>query len=221
MTSIEWLIEKLGWNNRSDAINRIVDEAKEMHRFEIEEAFKHGKLPPFLGQVQTAKEYYQETFGSKGTDTKDVVLGYISLDAQILNSQLSQQDTEKEMFELEQQLDIPSHMRWHNREEPKQETTLEEAAESLFPDSSIQKRIFIKGAKWQEKHSKSLSDKWKEYQDWLNEPPEISDEEIEKCAEEYYSYDELYDGLKGMIISAKKGAWFDAIKWYREQLKNK
>jgi len=31
----------------------------------------------------------------------------------------------------------------------KQET-LEEAAESLFPDSSIQKRIFIKGAKWQQ-----------------------------------------------------------------------
>jgi len=31
---------------------------------------------------------------------------------------------------------------------PKQET-LEEVAESLFPDSSIQKRIFIKGAKWQ------------------------------------------------------------------------
>jgi hypothetical protein len=33
------------------------------------------------------------------------------------------------------------------KEESKQET-LEEAAESLFPDSSIQKRIFIKGAKW-------------------------------------------------------------------------
>ncbi|CAB4174994.1 hypothetical protein UFOVP1247_64 [uncultured Caudovirales phage] len=28
--------------------------------------------------------------------------------------------------------------------------TLEEAAERLFPDSSIQKRIFIWGAKWQQ-----------------------------------------------------------------------
>jgi len=34
-------------------------------------------------------------------------------------------------------------------EESKQET-LEEAAERLFPDSSIQRRIFKKGAKWQE-----------------------------------------------------------------------
>jgi len=50
---------------------------------------------------------------------------------------------------------------------------------------------------------------------------EISDEEIEEGADEYYPCDELDDGLKGMIISAKKGAWFDAIKWYREQLKNK
>ena len=51
---------------------------------------------------------------------------------------------------------------------------------------------------------------------------EISDEEIEKGADKFYPYDELLDdGLIGMIISAKKGAWFDAIKWYREQIKNK
>ena len=50
----------------------------------------------------------------------------------------------------------------------------------------------------------------------------ISDEDIEKGANECYPYDELLDdGLKGMIISAKKGAWFDAIKWYREQLKQR
>jgi hypothetical protein len=30
------------------------------------------------------------------------------------------QDLEKEMFELEQELDIPSHLRWHNSK-PKQE----------------------------------------------------------------------------------------------------
>jgi hypothetical protein len=44
------------------------------------------------------------------------------------------QDLEKEMFELEQELDIPSSMRWHNSK-PKQET-LEEAAEKLAPNSS-------------------------------------------------------------------------------------
>jgi len=41
------------------------------------------------------------------------------------------QDLEKEMFELEEQLDIPSHLRWHNSK-PKQETTFEEAKAKLF-----------------------------------------------------------------------------------------
>jgi hypothetical protein len=69
---------------------------------------------------------------------------------------------------------------------------------------------------------KTTSDKWKEYQDWLNELPEISDEEIEKAAEEKYPYNELRDGdFKGMLISAKKNAWVDAIKWYSEKLKTK
>ena len=51
---------------------------------------------------------------------------------------------------------------------------------------------------------------------------EISDEEIEKGAEEKYPYNELRDGeFKGMLISAKKNAWIDAIRWYREQLKQR
>ena len=33
--------------------------------------------------------------------------------------------------------------------------TIEEAAEKLFPDSSVQKRIFIKGAKWQQEQNKN------------------------------------------------------------------
>jgi len=60
MTSIEWLIEKLGWNNRSDAINRIVDEAKEMHKKEIIDAYYLGDY----SDTRIAEKYYQETFKS-------------------------------------------------------------------------------------------------------------------------------------------------------------
>ena len=56
----------------------------------------------------------------------------------------------------------------------------------------------------------------------ISSQTEISDEEIEKQAEKYYSYDELRDGeFMGTIIASKIDAWVDAIKWYREQLKNK
>ena len=49
--------------------------------------------------------------------------------------------------------------------------------------------------------SQTTSDKWKEYQDWLNEVPEISDEEIEKAfidaSERLSEYKEgLIDGAK-------------------------
>ena len=65
-------------------------------------------------------------------------------------------DLEKEMFELEQELDIPSHLRWYNSK-TKQET-LEEAAEKLYPKAKSQvidfanelrKEGFLKGVKWQ------------------------------------------------------------------------
>ena len=59
----------------------------------------------------------------------------------------------------------------------------------------------------------TLSDKYQEYKDWLNEIPEISDEEIEKAAIEYY---ESPVGNLDREIGFRY-----ACKWYREQLKTK
>jgi hypothetical protein len=91
-------------------------------------------------------------------------------------------DLEKEMFELEQELDIPSSMRWHNSK-PKQEIkledifndekkqgvkdlidahkqeTLEEVAERIAYDSTEANKgfhsikMFIKGAKWMQERT--------------------------------------------------------------------
>ena len=55
--------------------------------------------------------------------------------------------------------------------------------------------------------TQTTSDKWKEYQDWLNEPPEISDEEIEKEIKSRYETPHYNSGF------------MDCAKWYREQLK--
>jgi hypothetical protein len=72
----------------------------------------------------------------------------------IIPKEKPKQDLEKEMFELEQELDIPSFMRWHNSK-PKQET-LEEAVENYTKDGTkhyMEKTNvelgFIAGAKWQ------------------------------------------------------------------------
>jgi len=60
--------------------------------------------------------------------------------------------------------------------------------------------------------SQTTSEKWKEYQDWLNEPPEISDEEIEKAARDYDN-SVIYGPP---LLHFEQGAF-----WYREQLKSK
>ena len=62
MTSIEYIIEQLashmiGFNTKAHIINKIIDEAKEMHKQEIIDAATWGTLH------ETADKYYQETFG--------------------------------------------------------------------------------------------------------------------------------------------------------------
>jgi hypothetical protein len=57
------------------------------------------------------------------------------------------------------------------------------------------------------KENDSKKPTWKEYQDWLNEPPEISDEEIlTEATDRYVIEDEIEAFMKG-------------AKWYKEQLK--
>jgi hypothetical protein len=113
-TSIEWLSNKLSVTFNTMYAEEI-KQAKEMHKQEIIDAQSYAVSNANMTNNKgyfDCEQYYQETFVSKGSDAKDV---------------------EKEMFELEQQLDIPSHMRWHNRELPKQETlyTEEQVREAI------------------------------------------------------------------------------------------
>jgi hypothetical protein len=67
-TSIEWFIEHLLGSgllrltkDDHNLYSKLRDEAKEMHKQEILEAFKHGELPPVFVNLN-AEQYYQETF---------------------------------------------------------------------------------------------------------------------------------------------------------------
>ena len=72
------------------------------------------------------------------------------------------QDLEEGLFELEQELDISSHLRWHNSK-PKQET-LEEAFECFKKEYPILKNYNLHhllqvarfGAKWQQEQDKKM-----------------------------------------------------------------
>lgn len=62
------------------------------------------------------------------------------------------------------------------KKEPKQET-IEEAAKKLYPDSAIPRKVFIRGAKWQQERDYELIDRYVDdvmggcnlkFEDWVN-----------------------------------------------------
>jgi hypothetical protein len=59
--------------------------------------------------------------------------------------------------------------------------------------------------------NQTMYERYEEYLKWLNEPTEISDEEIEKAFIFYYG--------KNTVV--KYRIWTLAIDWYKEQLKQK
>jgi hypothetical protein len=80
----------------------------------------------------------------------------------IIPKEKPKQDLEKEMFELEQELDIPSHLRWHNSK-PEQETIEEVAERILFDNTGMLvknhptiKKSMLDLAKWQQQQNKNL-----------------------------------------------------------------
>ena len=72
-TAVEWLIEKIqSYQIEIDMYNRInidvpkymIEQAKEMEKDQICEAWQHSKQQTFLGlgKVLTSEEYYNETY---------------------------------------------------------------------------------------------------------------------------------------------------------------
>jgi len=69
-TAVEWLIHQLtevDVDLRSeDEAEKLLfewfDQAKKLEREQIEDAFKHGKLPHFIEDL-TSAEYYEQTYG--------------------------------------------------------------------------------------------------------------------------------------------------------------
>ena len=135
-TAVEWFVKELF--KKIDYIQvdpKLIEQAIAMEKEQIIDAYTECWMMDGGNgnhKLKEANEYFNETYGG---DRKP------------------KQDLEKEMFDLEQELDIPSSMRWHNSK-PKQET-IEEAAGRLYQkglkdDLSLSFHDGVKfGAKWQ------------------------------------------------------------------------
>jgi hypothetical protein len=70
MTSIEWLIEALENPHKNINWEDTKQQAKEMHKKEIIDAHLDGQSLVSC-KDEYAEQYYQETFVSKGSETKN------------------------------------------------------------------------------------------------------------------------------------------------------
>lgn len=67
MTAINWLIKELNL----EGYDYTIEQAKQMERQQIIDAFKFGEYPPPFFYYN-AEQYYDETYGSKGSDERIV-----------------------------------------------------------------------------------------------------------------------------------------------------
>ena len=86
---------------------------------------------------------------------------------------LKQEAIAEEMFELEQELDIPSDLRWHNSA-PK-ESSLEEALKKYVTTMSLDQSVYIDflqcaefGAKWEREQNSLMPSDLIEFSKWIN-----------------------------------------------------
>ncbi len=64
-TSIEWLQQSMEIHlshEQKMQYEGLYQQAKEMHKAEIEEAYNHRNITTLLGRLLTSENYYNETF---------------------------------------------------------------------------------------------------------------------------------------------------------------
>ena len=63
-TAVEWLVEQLFWSEQMERIERVVQQAKEMEKEQIENAYWEGghDVPTHGRQCE---QYYNETYKSE------------------------------------------------------------------------------------------------------------------------------------------------------------
>ena len=66
-TAVDWLFTTLDnmlelYPSEWEKVSKAVEQAKAMEKEQIEESFKQGALPTFLGMPRTSEQYYNETY---------------------------------------------------------------------------------------------------------------------------------------------------------------
>jgi hypothetical protein len=61
-TAVEWLVEKFDLTSDSPIIKNVVEQAKEMEKEQIIDAYAQGYNNAYFNNPLSKEQYYQETF---------------------------------------------------------------------------------------------------------------------------------------------------------------
>jgi hypothetical protein len=198
-TAVEWLVKIYLQTNKIDSFD--IEQAKEKEKQQIMDAYNNG-------DNRSADLYYNETYGSKGSDDHIVDT----------NEMVDQVPDVRKMVEDDNYLTpvdwLMDRIKWIHRET--YDYLIKEGQYDVA--KRTENAILDKANEIQSSQTEISDEEWKKIVKEINKQPmifvpnEISDEEIEKEAEKY-----PYGGREG----SKRMTFMDACKWYREQLKKK
>jgi hypothetical protein len=141
MTSIEWLIEEIlskGFFKESVTLTNIDHlqyKAEEIHKEEIKNAWDNRNKDVIKSDGKTSEQYYQETFVSKGSATKEE----------------SKQETLEEAANIDFSLFKKGVFKWQQEQQlPQQEISDKKILDVAYDKYVIEDEIeaFIQGANW-------------------------------------------------------------------------
>jgi len=198
-TAVEWLVKIYLQTNKIDSFD--IEQAKEKEKQQIMDAYNNG-------DNRSADLYYNETYGSKGSDDHIVDT----------NEMVDHVPDVRKMVEDDNYLTpvdwLMDRIKWIHRET--YDYLIKEGQYDVA--KRTENAILDKANEIQSSQTEISDEEWKKIVKEINKQPmifvpnEISDEEIEKEAEKY-----PYGGREG----SKRMTFMDACKWYREQLKKK
>jgi ribosomal protein L32 len=245
MTSIEWAFEQIEGESdiQRDVLSNILEIkisvsnfleikriAKEMHKQEIINTVLD--VGSFMSREE-AEQYYNENYGSKGSDDhisdiskmvkKGTLKKRMDKDAWFVVFQSNAYNENDMAYDLlkSQEIDIDMYDVYKDGDEVTFELVNKKWAKITpflypFENTSSQTEICISCDEQKETHKICMDCIGKMIKE---NQTEISDEEIEKGAENAWSDYEYEEG--NLYSTTFKGGWKLAIKWYREQLKSK
>jgi hypothetical protein len=208
MTAVEWLIDRIDISSPFMISEDDIQKAIQMEKQQIIDAWHKGydNQSPMIDEENCGQTYYNETYGSKGSD--ETLKDYHIVDT----NEMVKRGTLKKRMDKDGWFVVFQSNAYNESD----------MAYELLKSQEIDIDMYDVYKDGDEITFEVVNKKWAKITPFLypfkttSSQTEISDEETEKAAENAWSDYEYEEG--NLYSTTFKGGWDLAIRWYKEQL---